>query len=237
LIGATYRNATAWEAEEALVSIGKPAVKPLAEALKNDRRSRHIGLFWVLREIGPAAKPAVPALEACLKAEETKDKLHAAIAIVYIDPANQAVKGVLTAALKHSERRVRLQAAEAMSRSESLKTKEAMAALIDIIRDKKVTADHFNGAVIALAKFGPAGNEALPALLDTFKQMRDTPFEVMLAGAIIMVDPMNKEARASLEAHRALIEQFDTPRSDRRFREFGRDLLDNVLKTGKQSKK
>jgi HEAT repeat protein len=230
----SYRNnVTSGDAQVALIQIGKPTVKPIMEILKSGKmRSCHITIYRILAEMRTEAKEAIPVLEDGLKAKDADVRLFAARAIVHIDVANKSIERVLTAALKDSELRVRLVAAETLARSSFFKTKEALTVLLDILTDIKAPDNSNYRAAIALSYFGPAGEEALPVLAKQLEKSREVfpPFGVMVAGAIIKIDAKNRDARGYVESHREFFQNMARPSSDRDFREFAKDILENVLK-------
>jgi HEAT repeat protein len=238
LIKILSRNdATSWDAELALIHIGRPVVKPIIKVLKSGKmRSRHIGLYNILSRLRTEAKEAIPVLEDGLTAKDADERLFAARAIIEIDPGQKSVEGVLTASLKSNERRVRLIAAEALARSTFFKTKEALTVLLEILADDKTKINDYNKATVAIAYFGPAGKEALPVLTKHLQRWRKAipAWGVYIAGAIIKIDERNKDAKVFLEAHADVLESVArSPTSDRLFSNFAKDILDNVLEKKK----
>ncbi|MCY3020099.1 MAG: HEAT repeat domain-containing protein, partial [Planctomycetota bacterium] len=161
------------ESVETLGKLGPDAVPALIEALKDQRPDVRAAAVSALRGAGPAAKDAVPLLIAALNDANEKVRWDAVAALGTIGPAAEAALAPLSALLaagppkEGADARQSVPFRALVAETLGLLGAKAVAPLTKTLEDP--VPEMRAAAAAALAKLGPAAQEAVPALLQKLK--------------------------------------------------------------------
>lgn len=216
----------AGQAARSLAQVGPAAVPELLKALQDPAPEVRPRALWALGVLGPEAGQAVGPVGAFLKDGDAKVRALAAWVLGEMGPAAAAAAPLLARALRDPDPQVRARAAEALhdigqemvshllpvAKDDDLavrlnavqalvtfhESKAALAALVGALRDPAVQV---RAAVAgALARLGPEGKAALPALLECLKggsrELQTQAFTAIMAIAA----PEDAELRDALSA-------------------------------------
>ncbi len=194
-----------------------PAVKALAQALKDQEESVATTAAFALAAIGPKAAEAVPALAAALKNDKNSEELRsrAAYALGEIGPEDKVARDALSDALADLKLSVRLQAAQALGSVKQL-PEPVWREVVKVLSDAAQAQKELKGVqrVMAAETLGRLGARpeaaalvkevAVPALI---KVLADED-EAVRTSAAVALGGLGVEGRKALPA---LIRRWRTP--------------------------
>jgi HEAT repeat protein len=178
----------------------KDAVPALLEALRDERndkkRESAEGIASALGLIGPGAKKAVPALIEMLKDASLNDDCHISTvrALGDIGPNAKDAVPAIRDYLNHAEQNARIYGFRALGQIGP----ETLPILLDRIRPDSGNDRYM--AVEAIGLMGPAGKEAVPALLDLLNEKETDGGRARVIGtALVQIAPTDEKASSRLK--------------------------------------
>jgi HEAT repeat protein len=164
----------------------------LLEALEDPQtRSQVAGSLGAL---GSAGKPAVPALLKLFNDPHSTGRNSALRSLVEIDPEGENTIVALIAGLADKDSNV----SEAALDGVGPKTKAAVPALVEVLKDEKATQSRQFLAASALESIGPEAKAAVPTLVEVLKNEKAT--QSQLVSAINVLRSIGPEAKAAVPA-------------------------------------
>jgi len=213
------------EAEKCLISLGASVKRPVINALQSGKDLPRTALYSVLESMGPRARDGIPAIESGLAEKDLLTRVYAAKAIVAIDPSSKVIKSVLIAALEDPSLQLRITSAIALSRSIHFR-REVKGHLLNLLFQKDANINDRMQIAVAISRLGNEANDVIPKLTEAFRSVEIVAQQFVIAGAIVMIDPVHKEAVEFLENNSEYLDQLVRPSSDAIFQEFALRLRD-----------
>jgi HEAT repeat protein len=158
------------------------AVEPLTSLLNDNSAQVQAHAVYALGQIGEAAKPAVPALVALLKGPDATVRTQAVKAVMAINPGPDVTMPLCVKLLEDPDPNVRNRVLLAIAEAGPRAVPGLMVAL------KNDKAAYW--ACLILRDLGPAGKDAIPALVEKLQDPRPE----IRREAILALGAMEKEA-------------------------------------------
>jgi HEAT repeat protein len=151
-------------AAQALARIGKPALQPLIETLKNDKDSgARAAAAFALGQMGPLSATALPDLTAALRDGEERVRGSSASALARLGPAAKGAIPPLVEMVSHDAHPgAAIEALGAIGPA----ARDAVPALIAVLKDEKKEATTRASAATAIPRIAPADRQVIPALVE-----------------------------------------------------------------------
>jgi HEAT repeat protein len=173
---------------------GEAAVAPLAEMLKDNSAQIRAHAAGALGAIGAPAKGAVAALVELVKDEDPLVRRQAVQAVISIRPGPKVTVPLCVKLLEDADPGVRLRILSAISEAGPA----AMPGLIEALSNDKAAY----WACLVLRELGPAGKDAVPALIDRLEDPRPE----IRREAVLALATMDSAAEPAVEPIAALLE-------------------------------
>jgi HEAT repeat protein len=181
-------------ASEVVVSVGRPAVRPLVELLHAPLPTIRNIAAYALGCLGAKAAPAVPALVELTRDPDESAAMTAVHALPKIGPAARAAVPRLTEMLTGGRSAGVASALVELGRDDPA----AVAALVALLDARNFLARH--DAVGYVARLGPAAKAAVPKLIALYRDRRTHwQFRRNILEALAKIGPAAREARPLLE--------------------------------------
>lgn len=192
-------------ASQAIVTIGKPAVLPLEEALRSGKVDEQLWSAYTLGKIGPAAAAAAPALTDLLRSQDRHLRAVAARSLGQIRTNNTKAIELLATSITDGDARVRRWAVVALGQIGPA-AKTALPQLVDALDDQSVRAK-------AIQSIVQIGKDAIPLLKDV---LANDVVRLEAAEVLCQLDPaaakrlgIDKPTKADLTALRLSLHNND----------------------------